>query len=159
VRAGELDRRAGALAREAAGRVPGAERTARVIAASLSPAFRALVAVLLLRPETRRTGVGALAAGVLAATAARLVRDRLGRPRPGERRDAGFPSRHAAAAVAIAGAVGRERPAAGRALSLAAAVGLAARVVSGAHEPADVAAGAALGWATTRIVERVVGRG
>jgi hypothetical protein len=56
-----------------------------------------------------------------------------------------MPSRHAAAAVAIASSVGRHNAAAGRALAGATALGLLGRVASGDHDPADILAGGALG--------------
>jgi undecaprenyl-diphosphatase len=153
-----LDRRLGAAARERAGRVPGLRGLAALAARALSPGFRIAVAAMIARPRTRRAGLEALACGVVAALAARALRDRLGRPRPGARRDGGFPSRHAAAATAIARAAGRHDPALGRALGSAAALGLAGRVVTADHEPADIVAGAALGLAVAAAVERLAGR-
>ena len=147
-----LDRRAGAAVRRAVGRVPGGPGAARAAAGILSPAFRILVALLIARGGHRRTGLHALAAGVLAATAARLLRDRLARPRPGDRGGGGFPSRHAAAAAAIARAAWRREAGLGRALAGGAAVGLAGRVASAEHEPADVLAGAALGLLAESLV-------
>lgn len=114
----------------------------------MSPAFRIAVAALILRPSSRRAGIEALAAGVGAALAARALRDRLGRPRPGERTEGGFPSRHAAASAAIAGAVARRDRRLGGALALAAGLGGVARVATAEHEPGDIAAGVALGVAT-----------
>jgi len=147
-----LDRRAGAAARAVVRRLPGGGRIARAASGSLAPSFRAVVALLLLRPATRRVGIEALCAGAAAAAAARGLRDRLGRPRPGARPDGGLPSRHASAAVAIAAAVGRRRPGLGRALAAGAALGLAGRVASAEHDPLDVAAGAALGLVAARAV-------
>jgi membrane-associated phospholipid phosphatase len=149
---GRLDRRAGAWLRARLGRGPRAERTARLAAAALGPAFRALVAVLALRPASRRAGIEALASATLAAGLARALRDHIGRPRPGPRPEGGMPSRHAAAAVAIASSVGRHDPAAGRALAGAAALGLMGRVASGDHDPADILAGGALGVAAAACV-------
>ena len=106
--------------------------------------------VLLLTPGRRRAGARALAAAALASLAALALRDRLGRRRPGPRPEGGFPSRHAAAATAIACAVGRDDPAAARVLAAAAALGLAARVATGDHEPADIACGAR--WAGPRLI-------
>jgi membrane-associated phospholipid phosphatase len=142
---GRLDRRAGAWVRARLSRRPRADRTARLAATALGPAFRALIVVLLSRPGGRRDGIEALASATLAAGLARALRDRIGRPRPGPRTEGGMPSRHAAAAVAIATSVGRRRPAAGRALAGAAALGLLGRVASGDHDPADILAGGALG--------------
>lgn len=115
----------------------------------MSPAFRIAVAALIVRRSSRRTGLEALAAGVGAALAARALRDRLGRRRPGARREGGFPSRHAAAAAAIAGSVARHDRRLGGALALAAGIGGAARVATAEHEPGDIAGGVALGVATT----------
>jgi membrane-associated phospholipid phosphatase len=140
-----MDRRAGAAVRAMVARVPGAPRAARIAASGLSPAFRLLVAAMIAGRSTRRLGLEAGAAGVGAALTARLLRDRLGRPRPGSRREGGFPSRHAAAATAIGRAVGRRHAGAGAALLGAAAVGMAARVATAEHEPADIVAGVALG--------------
>lgn len=140
-----LDRRAGAAVRRGVARRRGGVRAARALAAGLSPAFRLLVAGLIASRAGRGAGADALVAGVVAALAARGLRDALGRPRPGARRDAGFPSRHAAAAAAIAGVVSRHHPRLGRALAGAAALGLAARVAAGEHEPGDILAGASLG--------------
>lgn len=154
-----IDRRAGARLRGAVAVVPGGRRAAGWAAAALSPGFRLAVAVMIARPASRRAGLEALVAGVAAALGARLLRDRLGRRRPGPRTDGGFPSRHAAAAAAIARAAGRHHAGLGGALGAAAAVGLAARVACAEHEPADIAAGAALGLAADRAVERLVGDG
>jgi membrane-associated phospholipid phosphatase len=147
-----LDRRAGDAIRRAAGRVPGGPAAARAAAGALSPAFRIVVALLIIRGGRRRTGLHALASGVVAATAARALRDRLARPRPGDRPDGGFPSRHAAAAAAIARAASRREPGLGRVLAAGAAVGLAGRVAAAEHEPADVLAGIALGLLAERLV-------
>jgi membrane-associated phospholipid phosphatase len=154
-----LDRRAGAALRRVVGTVPGGPGAARVAAGALSPGFRLLVALLIARRATRRTGLEALAAGVAAALAARALRDRLGRRRPGLRPEGGFPSRHAAAATAIARAAGRREPALGRALALAAVVGLVARVADAEHEPGDILAGAALGLLAQEALERVTSDG
>ncbi|MCU0307511.1 MAG: phosphatase PAP2 family protein [Thermoleophilia bacterium] len=140
-----LDRRAGRALRRAVDGRPALGRAARAAAAALSPGYRVMVAALVAHPATRPAGVRALAAGVLAGTAARLLRDRVGRRRPGPRPDGGFPSRHAAAAVAIAAAVAPTCPAARAALWGSAAVGLAARVAAAQHDPADIVAGALLG--------------
>lgn len=121
---------------------------AGAVAAAMSPAFRLTVAALIVRRSSRRTGLEALAAGVGAAVAARLLRDRLGRRRPGDRLEGGFPSRHAAAAAAIAGSVARRDRRVGGALAIAAGIGGAARVATAEHDPGDIAAGIALGVAT-----------
>jgi undecaprenyl-diphosphatase len=155
-RLSRMDRDAGAALRGAVAALPAGPLLATAAAEALSPAFRVLVAVMIARARSRRTGLEALAAGVAAATAARLLRDRLGRRRPGPRDDGGFPSRHAAAATAIAAAAGRRNRSLGRALALAAAVGLTARVASADHEPADIAAGAAVGLVAARALERLL---
>lgn len=143
-----FDRWVGHAIRTRVAAVPGGVRAGRLAADTLAPVFQGVVAAMLVRPQLRRGGVEALVVGVLAASVARVARDRIARPRPdGARTDAGFPSRHAAAAVAIAGVVGRRHPAARPLLFGAAAVGLTGRVVSGQHDPADIAAGAILGAA------------
>ncbi len=152
-----IDRRAGAGLRRAVAALPGGRRAAGLAAGALSPAFRVTVAVMIVRPASRRAGLEALAASVGAATVARLLRDPLARRRPGPRAEGAFPSRHAAAATAIACAAARHDLALGLALAGAAAVGLVGRVASADHDPADIAAGAALGLAADRAVERLVG--
>ncbi len=144
-----LDRRSGDSLRRAARAVPGCGGAATVVARSMSPAFRVTVAAMIVRPATRRTGLEALAAGVVAAIVARLLRDRLGRRRPGARAEGGFPSRHAAASWAIAGVVARRDGRVGGVLALAAGLGGAARIAAAEHEPGDIAAGIALGLATS----------
>lgn len=153
--AGRADRRLGAAVRRVARRTPGAESAASRTAVAMSPAFRVVVALLISSRRTRRTGLRALAAAVAAAMTARVLRDALGRPRPGPREEGGFPSRHAAASVAIAATVARDLPRAGTALAAAAGVGGLARVAHGDHEPADIAAGAVLGLLTGAVVARV----
>jgi membrane-associated phospholipid phosphatase len=154
-----IDRRAGARLRGAVRAVPGGRGAAALLAAALSPGFRLLVALMIVRPGSRRAGLEALAAGVGAAMTARLLRDRLARRRPGPRDEGGFPSRHAAAATAIARAAGRRHRRLGRGLAAAAALGLVARVASADHDPADIAAGAALGVGVARGLECLVGDG
>jgi len=144
------DRRAGRLLRARAARHPAAAQAARLAAAALSPGVRGAVAVLVLAPASRRTGLRGLGAGVAAALLARALRDRIGRRRPGDREEGGFPSRHAAAAVAVTLAVLPHAPRAGRALAAATVVAVPARVLSGDHDPADLLAGAALGAAVGR---------
>jgi membrane-associated phospholipid phosphatase len=140
-----LDRRAGRLVRSIASRDPRSRRAAQISADVMSPAFRLVVASLIALPGRRREGLEALAAAALASQLARAIRDRLGRPRPGLRAGGGFPSRHAAAAAAIARSVGRHHPRAGVVLGAAAGVGLLGRAVTGQHDPADLVAGALLG--------------
>lgn len=146
------DRAAGRALRAAGLRAPAAAAGARTAAAVLSPAFRGAVALMVLAPPTRGTGLRALAAGVAAGLAARALRDRIGRSRPGARSEGGFPSRHAAASVAIARAVSRGGGAVAPAFWGAAAVGLAGRVITADHDPADIAAGAIIGLVAERAV-------
>jgi len=152
-----LDREAGRwLRRSAALARVGAVGTAA--SRTLGPVFRVVVAVLILRRRDRRVGVAAGAAAVTAAVAAGRLRLMIGRRRPDARWEGpGFPSRHAAAAAAIATSVGRRRPALGRLLAAGAVVGVAGRVVDGRHDPADVLAGATLGVAVGRAADRVIG--
>lgn len=156
-RARSFDRRFGQAIRARVSTVPGGVRAGRLAGDALAPAFRGLVAGMLVRPALRRSGSEALAAGALAATAARLARDRIARPRPGTRTEGGLPSRHAAAAVAIARVAIRRHPRLRPWLVAAAGAGLVGRVVAGDHDPADIVAGAALGWASDWVVERATG--
>ncbi len=126
-----------------------ADRALREASSLLAPGFVAVVAGLLIR--RRRTGVEALVGGVAAAAVARVTRDAIGRPRPGQRAEGGFPSRHAAAAVAIANATARRHRGLGAVLTLTAAAGLLGRVVDEHHDPADIVAGAAMGWSVDRL--------
>lgn len=160
-----IDRRLGARVRVAVGGAPGGARAASAVASGMSPGFRVAVGLLVAGRDRRGTGLRALAAGVAAAMAARLLRDRLGRRRPGARQEGGFPSRHAAAATAIAATVWRTEPAIGRGLAAAAAAGGLARVATAEHEPADIVAGAVLGlgaaaavaWASERCRSTTIG--
>lgn len=145
-----------ALRRELA-RHPAAAEAADRAGRVMAPAFRGLVVALIAVPRTRRTGITAGAAAVAAAGVARVLRDRIGRPRPGVRTEGGFPSRHAAAATAIARATGRDHPFAGAVLLGAAAVGMVGRVQTRDHDPADLAAGAATGWIVAAVVTRAAG--
>jgi membrane-associated phospholipid phosphatase len=146
------DRRAGAALRSATARVPGGVTGARWSAEVLGPGFRAVVVALLAQRAGRRAGAEAIASALLAAGVARALRDRLGRPRRGSRTEGGLPSRHAAAAVAIARAVGHHRPRLGAALMAAAIVGLTGRVAARHHDPADIAAGALVGVGAHAVV-------
>ncbi|WP_217921725.1 phosphatase PAP2 family protein [Miltoncostaea oceani] len=154
-----IDRRLGAGVRRASAATPGAPAAARALAAGMSPAFRVVVAAMVLRRPTRAAGLRALAAGAGASLVARALRDRLGRRRPGARADGGFPSRHAAASVAIAAAAGRDHARIGSGLAVATAAGLLARVADAEHEPADIVAGAALGLLAAHLVERIAPAG
>ena len=80
------------------------------------------------------------------------------RPRPGERSDGGFPSRHAAAASAIARSVGHSNRSLGRLVGAVAAIGLVGRVVSAEHDPADIVAGVVVGCAAAGAVAAVSDR-
>ena len=126
-------------------RAPGATDALGLAGRLLSPAFRGVVVLLLLDPRRRREGSAALLATVTAATIARHTRTRIDRRRPGDRVEGGFPSRHAAAAVALVSAVGGARTPLGRTAAAAATVGLLGRVVRADHDPADIAAGAVVG--------------
>lgn len=148
-----LDRRLGHALRARVAALPAGPATARAVASAMSPAFRLTVAALILRPSTRSVGLRCLGAGVAAGTSARLLRDRVARPRPGAREQGGFPSRHAAAAAAIARAANAGAPGLARALAVGAIVGALARVACAEHDPADIAAGAALGLASARALE------
>ncbi len=152
-----LDRRLGRTVREWLAAVPGGPRAATIASDALAPVFTAVVVGLLARPAGRRAGLQAGIGAVAAAGLARVLRDGIGRPRPGDRADGGFPSRHAAASVAIARAVCRNRPRVGRVLGPAAMLGLAGRVATGEHDPGDILAGAALGWYVDAIVARLGG--
>lgn len=151
-----FDRWLGQRVRDGLAALPGGTRASRVTSESLAPAFQALVAGLLTRPQARRAGLEALLAGAAASTVARLARDAIARPRPGTRSEGGFPSRHAAAAVAIAGAATRRHPRLRPWLVAATVAGLAGRVATGQHDPSDVAAGALLGWSVDRLVGRAI---
>ena len=153
----QLDRRLGHAVRRLVGSLSWGPSAARVTARLMSPAFRVAVAVMILRRRTRATGLRCLLAGVAAGMSARMLRDRLRRPRPGDRADGGLPSRHAAASAAIARTAAAGAPRVGRAMAVGAAVGMAARVAAAEHDPADVAAGAALGLASARAVALVAG--
>lgn len=155
---GSFDRRAGQRVRNGIARLPGGAAASRIASGALAPAFEALVAALLVRSHARRAGVEALVAGAGASLAARAARDAIARPRPGPRAEGGFPSRHAAAAVAIARAVARRHPGLRPWVAAAAAAGLVGRVATGQHDPGDIVAGAALGWSVDRLVARNAGR-
>ena len=146
----QLDRRLGAAIRRAIEAVPHGARVSTLVAATMSPAFRVAVALMVADRAHRRSGLESLGAAVGAAITARLLRDRLGRRRPGSREEGGFPSRHAAAATAIAATVSRRHRRLGRSLTIAAALGMAARIATAEHDPADIAAGAALGLAASQ---------
>lgn len=146
-RLSRIDRRLGAAVRSSVAAVPRGPRAASAIAGTMSPGFRVAVALLIATRGRRGTGLRALGAGVGAALAARVLRDRLGRRRPGPRIEGGFPSRHAAAAAAIAATVARDDPPLGRMLGAAAVIGGLARIADAEHEPADIAVGTALGLA------------
>ncbi|MGE0026415.1 MAG: hypothetical protein AB7O78_07785 [Thermoleophilia bacterium] len=153
----QLDRRLGGALRRLVAALPGGPSWARVTARVMSPAFRMAVGVMILRRRTRATGLRCLGAGVMAGMAARLLRDRLGRPRPGGRADGGLPSRHAAASTAIARTAAAGAPRVGRVMAAGAVVGMAARVAAAEHDPADIATGAALGLASAKAVAVLAG--
>lgn len=151
-----LDRRLGQAVRRWVMGLPGGAVSADGAARALSPAFHLAVAAAIAHRSSRATGLRMLASGVAAALIARALRNRIGRPRPGERAEGGFPSRHAAAAVAIAVAA-RGRPAIAHLLWPIAFAGLLGRVASGEHEPADIAAGGGLGLVTAQMVDFLAG--
>jgi membrane-associated phospholipid phosphatase len=152
------DRQAGAALRRTVARSPALVRAARIIAGAMSPGFRTVVVGLVATRRTRGTGLVALAASVASALIAKVLRDRLGRARPGARTEAGFPSRHSAASVAIAVVVSERHPMAGQVLGVAAIVGMAARVATAEHEPGDVLCGAAVGGAVATAIARAAFR-
>lgn len=115
--------------------------------------FRGVVALLIILPRDRRTGVRAGIAGTVAALVAGRLRRVVGRPRPDDDTP-GFPSRHAASATAIVATVSRTRPGLGALLGAAAVTGLAGRVTSGRHDPADIVSGAILGAVSADVVRR-----
>ena len=154
-----IDRRVGSAIRRGVSAAAHGPAIAEAFASALAPGFRLTVTLLIARRARRGSGLRALAAGGAAATLARILRDRLGRRRPGARPEGGFPSRHAAAATAIAASVVHREPGLGRVLVVATALGGVARVATAEHEPADIAAGVALGllvahsqqWAICRL--------
>jgi len=150
-----LDREVGARLRS---RIAGRGRVARTLAVAggvMSPVYRVLVLVLILWRPTRTRGVRALVAAASAALIARRLRDEIARPRPGVRPEGGMPSRHAAAAVAIAGIVAERRRGLGLPMGVITAIGLTGRISTGDHDPADVIAGALLGGIVARVVARL----
>jgi membrane-associated phospholipid phosphatase len=149
-----FDRRLGQRMRDRLTASPGGARASRAASEALAPAFEALVVAMLTRPRARRAGLEALLAGAAASTVARFARDAIARPRPGTRPEGGFPSRHAAAAVAIAGAATRHYPRLRPWLAAATVAGLAGRVATGHHDPGDLAGGVLLGWSVDRLVAR-----
>lgn len=158
-RLSELDRRAGRAVRDVVGRRPEILRAAQVGSAAFAPTFRIAVAAAVLGRDTRREGLTGLLSAGTAAGLARVARDAIGRPRPGDRRDGGFPSRHAAAGAAIATSASNGTGV-GVTLWLGMVLGSACRVATGEHEVGDVVAGAALGLLVAASVNAVtrVGR-
>lgn len=156
-RLSELDRRAGQALREIVNQRPEALRVAQVGSEAFAPTFRLAVAAAVMGRATRRQGVHALLSAGTAAGVARLARDAIGRPRPGSRREGGFPSRHAAAGAAIATSASKAPPGIGATLWVAMAIGSACRVATGEHEVGDVVAGAALGVLVAAIFDAVAG--
>jgi len=149
-----IDRRAGGQVRSAVASVPGGHEYARLTADIMAPGFQGLVLALIVLPGSRVLGVRAAVAGTVAGLAAKVARDAIDRPRPGQRGEGGFPSRHAASSTAIALVVARQRPVLGAAAMLGALAGLAARVAAADHDPLDVVAGAGVGAAVARITRR-----
>lgn len=153
-----VDRRLGQAMRARIGAHPAVDRAARIAAAGLAPAFEGMVAALVAERPTRAAGLRAGSAAVCGALVAKGLRDAIGRPRPGERAEGGFPSRHAAAATAIVRSIGRSNRHVGRALGVVAAIGLVGRIATGEHDPADIVAGAAVGGATEWAVAALSGQ-
>lgn len=150
-----LDRKLGASLRS---RLAGRGRIARFLAVAagvMSPVYRVMVLALILWRPTRMRGVRALIGAVAAALIARRMRDEIDRPRPGARPEGGLPSRHAAAAVAIAGIIAERRRGLGLPMAVITAIGLSGRISTGDHDPADVVAGALLGGVVARVVARL----
>ncbi len=148
------DRRAGREVRARVASMPAGHESARLVADAMAPTFHALVIALLAMRGSRVLALRAATAGALAGLLARVARDAIDRPRPGERVEGGFPSRHAASSTAIAMVVARERPVLGAAARGIAIGGMAARVAAADHDPLDVVAGAGLGVAVARIMRR-----
>lgn len=153
-----LDRSLGDGMRARIGSAPVAGPVARVASVLLAPAFELLVVAMITEPSTRSAGVRAGAAAAAGASAARGMRDAIGRPRPGARGDAGFPSRHAAAAAAIVGSIRRSHPPAAGGLAAIAALGLVGRVITADHDPADIVAGVGVGLVTEHILNALIVR-
>lgn len=126
-----------------------------IAAEVMSPAYRVLVLSLILWRPTRARGVQALAGAVVAALIAKRLRDEIARPRPGTRTEGGLPSRHAAAAVAIAVILAERRKGLGLPMAVVTAIGLMGRITTGDHDPADIISGALLGGTVARLVLRV----
>lgn len=148
------DRRSGDALRARVGALPAGHESARLAADAMAPGFQVVVVAMALRRGSRVLAARAALAAALAGFIARVARDAVDRPRPGDRADGGFPSRHAASSTAITVVVARERPLLGAALQLVAAAGMAARVAAADHEPLDVVAGAGLGAAVGRLMRR-----
>ena len=134
--------------------MPAGTVAASAAADAMAPIFQGLVAVLVMSPGTRSTGVRAAIAGGVAAGIACVARDAMRRGRPGPRSDGGLPSRHAAAATAISVTIARDRPVLGALAALATAAGLIARVASADHDPLDIITGIGLGWAVAGATRR-----
>lgn len=153
------DRRAGIALRERVAAIPGGHEYARLAADTMAPAFQGLVLFLVLLPGARGLGLRAALAGAVAGTVARMARDSIDRPRPGTRREGGFPSRHAASSTAIAMVIAHDKPLLGAVAVASALLGLVARIGAADHEPLDVIAGAGVGAGVARIMRRRRQRG
>jgi undecaprenyl-diphosphatase len=127
------------------------------------------VAVIVGR-RRRSAGIGAAVAGSSVWALSKVIKRRVGRGRPADhltgvivrgrgQSGLGFPSGHAAVAVALAVTAGRVASPTGRRLAwvTAAAVG-GARQYVGAHLPLDVAGGVALGAAAGALTNLVSDR-
>lgn len=149
------DRKLGAALRAHVNARPSVARALAGAAQAMSPAYRVLVAIMIVWRPTRMRGVRALIAAVIAALLAKRLRDGIARPRPGDRTDGAMPSRHAAAAVAIASVLADRRRGVGPPLAIVTALGLVGRISTGDHDPADLVAGALIGRGVAGLVVRV----
>lgn len=147
-----VDREIGRSVRALSSTHPPLDECFSVASNAMSPAYRIAVALLIVWRPTRRRGIEALIAAGLATLLSTQLRDAIDRPRPGERHEGGLPSRHAAAAVAIATVCGARSRGRTGLLGLITSVGLLGRVTTGNHDPADIVSGAILGGVIARIV-------
>lgn len=124
------------------------------------------------RPDVLRLGTRMMAAHVLANLVKRRIKNRVRRTRPEEivgnrsyrfeagetqgGHDTSFPSGHTAGAVAVAAILSRDKPdLALPALGMAALIA-GVQIPRAKHYPIDVLAGIALGFASARVVDRVL---
>ncbi len=150
-----VDRELGRSVRALSATHPPFDECFSVASNVMSPSYRIVVALLILWRPTRARGIEALIAAVLSTVISTQLRNAIDRPRPGIRHDAGLPSRHAAAAVAIATVLSSRSRGRTGVLGLITTIGLIGRVTTGNHDPADIVCGAVLGGAVARIVTAV----